>query len=98
MAPKREVNLKEKMPLTKKKQNQGLSVKKVHKHTTKKTTLPLSEKRQALLDDKSLVKLPWSVSNFDGNFLQFTLQSDNITVNEWPVSISGVSSQLNIKA
>lgn len=63
MAPKREGNLKEKTSLTKKKHNLGLSVKKSNKHATKKPTLSLSGKRQALLDDKSLVKLPWSVSN-----------------------------------
>lgn len=68
MAPKRDVNLKEKTSLTKK-HNLGLSVKKGNKHATKKPTLSLSGKRQALLDDKSLVKLPWSVSNFDGDFL-----------------------------
>ena len=66
MAPKRDVNLKEKTSLTKK---LGLSVKKGNKHATKKPTLPPYGKRQALLDDKSLVKLPWSVSNFDGDFL-----------------------------
>ena len=69
MAPKRDVNLKEKTSLTTKKHNLGLSVKKGNKHATKKPTLPLYGKRQALLDDKSLVKLPWSVSNFDGDFL-----------------------------
>lgn len=68
MVPKRDLNLKEKTSLTKK-HNQGLSVKKGNKHAAKKPTLPLSGKRQALLDDKSLVKLPWSVSNFDGDFL-----------------------------
>lgn len=69
MVPKREGNLKEKTSLTTKKHNLGLSVKKGNKHATKKPTLPLSGKRQALLDDKSLVKLPWSVSNFEVDFL-----------------------------
>ena len=59
MAPKKDLNLKERPSVNKKEQDQRPVVKRRGKHPNKPAPCG---KRQALLDDKNLVKLPWSVS------------------------------------
>lgn len=57
MAPKKDLNLKERPSVNKKEQDQRPVVKRRGKHPNKPAPCG---KRQALLDDKNLVKLPWS--------------------------------------